>query len=219
VTPTVDPPAGGEFPYGAIRFSVEGIAMGGTAEVSLLLHDNPSISTVFKYGPTPEIRFDALYRADGASVTGDQVSLLLQDGRFTDLDDATDGRVTEEFLLSDSELQWQNPVSRFDANNDNQTTVADALVIINRLFDSGGPILPAINDEVDRFYDVNGDGRVTALDALQVINALFRRGSQSEAEQATRESNTDRVFASMSIDDDDKKDDESEHYIETPQVF
>lgn len=67
---------------------------------------------------------------------------------------------------------WQNPVDRFDVNNDGRVSSLDALKIINRL--SGGPELPPENN-TGLFYDVNGDGRVTSLDALQVNNEIARR--------------------------------------------
>ena len=71
-----------------------------------------------------------------------------------------------------SDLPFQNPVQRFDVNQDLRVSALDALVAINFLARNVDPsTLPAANEE-GRFPDVNGNGAATALDALQVINRL-----------------------------------------------
>jgi PKD repeat protein len=215
--PRTAPPSGGAFPYGAIRLEIEGLASGGKANVDLLLHENPSISVAFTYGQTTSNPFDELYRSIGHSVDGDRVTVQPHDGSRNDLDGVADGRVTEEFLLSDANLAWQNPANRFDVNNSGGVSANDALTIINRLRDRN-PILPPVNDEIDRFYDVNGDGRVTAADALQIINELARIGAQSNNEQIDRPAASDRAIAAMMSDDDDKETDD-DMYAEESRIF
>ncbi len=215
--PRTDPPAGGAFPYGAIQFEIEGLINGGKANVDLLLHDNPSIAVVFTYGQTTSNPFDELYRSIGHSVDGDRVSVQLHDGSRSDLDDIANGRVTEEFLLSDANLAWQNPSDRFDVNNSGGVSTADALVIINQLRQRN-PNLPPVNDEVDRFYDVNGDGRVTAADALQVINEVARRRSEQNNEQLDRRAASDQAIVAMMSDDADKETDD-QTYTEESRIF
>ncbi len=171
--PETTPPRGGSFPYGAIQFDVEGLVSGARASVDLILHDNPSISVAFTYRQSQPNRINALYQSIGHSVDGDRITVQPHDGSQSDLDGAADGRVTEEFLLSDANLAWQNPANRFDVNNSGDVKVSDALIIINRLGEQN-PRLPQVNNELNRFYDVNGDGRATAVDVLQIINELAR---------------------------------------------
>ena len=73
---------------------------------------------------------------------------------------------------------FQNPVDRFDVNNDGRASALDALRVINELARRGGPVMLVIENEAPNasvFVDVNGDYRLSALDALQVINELARR--------------------------------------------
>jgi hypothetical protein len=67
---------------------------------------------------------------------------------------------------------WQNPVNRFDVNNDGFVTPLDALIIIDFLNAYGSQRLPPITQNPQYFYDVDGDGWVTPSDALAVIDYL-----------------------------------------------
>jgi hypothetical protein len=81
-------------------------------------------------------------------------------------------------------LPWHNAGSPLDVNGDGRVTPLDALLVINRLNQSGpGAMEPlSINRSnagsaepsfAPTYYpDVNGDRRVTPMDALLVINAL-----------------------------------------------
>ncbi len=178
--PPVTTPPGNDFPLGAIRFSVDGLATGGSAVVDLLLHDNPSISTVFKFGPQIDNPLDSLYQAIGSQVLDDRLRITVQDGSISDLNPA-EGDLAEQILPSSAASPWQNPLDVFDVDNNGRISALDALLVINRLA-SRGSVLPLINDEADRFYDVNGDGRGSALDALQVINAIARQRLQPRGE-------------------------------------
>ncbi len=69
-------------------------------------------------------------------------------------------------------VSWQNPVNRFDVNNDGVVTPADAVEIINFLNEYGSQKLPPITQSPQYYYDVDGDGYVTPNDVLAVIDYL-----------------------------------------------
>lgn len=173
-------PTGTAFPFGAIRFSLEGLPAGGFADVELILHGNASINSVFKFGPTTENAADELYEAIGASVMQDRVVVRVEDNSLSDLNDSVPGSVSEEFLLGAAASQWQNRQNIYDVDGGGTITSLDALLIINQL--RRGEVLPAVND-TDIFYDVNGDGRATALDALRVINQIARERNAANPEE------------------------------------
>ena len=67
----------------------------------------------------------------------------------------------------------QNPVSFTDVNASGDITSLDALLIINRLAESGETSIPVGPDERGpNFFDVNGSLFISALDALLVINHI-----------------------------------------------
>jgi hypothetical protein len=79
----------------------------------------------------------------------------------------------------------QNPLIAADVNASGDVSVLDALVIINRLSDSGGSSIPVgFDDRGPNFYDVDGGLSITALDALIVINRLSGSLSAFEGELA-----------------------------------
>ncbi len=77
---------------------------------------------------------------------------------------------------------WNNFIRTFDVNNNGETTVLDALQIINKLSrgayaDLADGCLKSpeeLSEWPGIYYDINGDERVTVLDALLVINELAR---------------------------------------------
>lgn len=80
----------------------------------------------------------------------------------------------------------QNPDRFSDVNDDGFVTAIDALLIINRLAQSGGdPIIVGPSDQGPPYFDVTGDQNVTALDALRVVNELaaINNGSSFSGEQ------------------------------------
>ena len=89
-------------------------------------------------------------------------------------------------LIDDDPAPFQNPVNRFDVNDDSGVTANDALVVINALSRRNGNDALDPNTEQPNgvFLDVNGDFRVTASDALQIINELGRQSAR-ESEQGS----------------------------------
>ncbi|MEM9827674.1 MAG: RHS repeat-associated core domain-containing protein [Planctomycetota bacterium] len=86
------------------------------------------------------------------------------------------------------DLDWQNPVNRFDVSNLGGVTPLDALLILNEIrresvHDRATTQLFAVTEEVGPppFYDVTGDNRITPLDSLQVLNEI-RRNRTFESE-------------------------------------
>ena len=69
---------------------------------------------------------------------------------------------------------WQNPFVPTDVNNDRAISAIDTLLVINKLNQDGGMVLPGISDATSPgvFYDTSGDGQLSALDVLQVINTI-----------------------------------------------
>ncbi len=89
-------------------------------------------------------------------------------------------------LLDDEPPLFQNPTSRFDVNNDGQTSASDALRVINQLHVRGDATgLDPQSEQPDGVYlDVNGDYELSAIDALLAINELARlsAGGSSDGE-------------------------------------
>ncbi len=79
-------------------------------------------------------------------------------------------------LLDDEPPLFQNPVSRYDVNNDGEVLASDAIRVINQLALRGeSDTLDPSGEQPDGiFLDVNGDYRVSAIDALMIINELSR---------------------------------------------
>ena len=73
---------------------------------------------------------------------------------------------------------WQNPVNKYNVNNDNLISPNDALIVINKLLTGFAGTL-ASPTPFNPYIDVNGDGLLTANDALQVINYLNINGITS----------------------------------------
>lgn len=75
---------------------------------------------------------------------------------------------------------WQNPIDRFDVNNDGQVTVADAVVAVTSLREHGARGLPDLapdsplytSEKPPPYYDVDGDQSLTQNDVVEIIRAL-----------------------------------------------
>jgi hypothetical protein len=68
---------------------------------------------------------------------------------------------------------WQNPVNKFDVNNDGFISGLDALLLIDALRTQGpGPLLGTPTVPPDFYYDVNGDGSLSPLDLLLEVQYL-----------------------------------------------
>jgi hypothetical protein len=79
---------------------------------------------------------------------------------------------------------WQNPILRYDVNNDGAVSPIDALLLINYINSQASPppALPQPRPVGDPFYDVNGDGVASAQDVLFVINEINRLNSPTGGE-------------------------------------
>ncbi len=68
---------------------------------------------------------------------------------------------------------WQNPVNKFDVNNDGFISGIDALLIIDSLITQGPRPLPGTPTvPPDFYYDVNGDGFLSPQDLLSITQYL-----------------------------------------------
>lgn len=108
------------------------------------------------------------------------------------------------------EPTWHNYAEPTDVNNQGETTVLDALIILNEMAlgkytdsqESYELVDPAsVDPHPEVFYDVNNDGRASALDALLVLNYLARQqNSYGESEQLPIvEYNTDTIMKEEKI--------------------
>ena len=96
-----DAPAGVSFPYGFFEFSVNGIAAGGAATVTIYLPAGASPTTYYKYGATPanhsphwyEFLFDG---QTGAEISGNVITLHFVDGQRGDDDLLANGAIPDQ---------------------------------------------------------------------------------------------------------------------------
>nr|WP_161501299.1 SdrD B-like domain-containing protein [Rhodopirellula sp. SM50] len=208
-------PSDAKFPVGLISFELHGIEIGGTVDVTLVLHNNSLISNYYKYGPTPDDSEPHYYRFTRTSKWGIQslspgeIVLRFTDGRTGD-DDLTENGVIVDpgapLLITSGRAQ--NPIDPFDVNNDGQTSPLDALQVINYLARSqgDGEFIAAMGESVI-FLDVNVDDRVSPLDALAVLNEIARRTSSMPESEMPSPLASDWLRPYQSPTDDEEFDD------------
>ncbi len=95
-------PDGVEFPLGFISFTINGVAVGGTAEVTLIadLPADETLESFWKFGPEAgapdphfyEFLFDG---TTGATVSGNMVTIMLVDGLRGDSDTSANGSIVD----------------------------------------------------------------------------------------------------------------------------
>jgi parallel beta-helix repeat protein len=95
-----DAPPGVDFPIGFLSFKVQGLAPGGSVDVTLFLPANETIASYYKYGPTrnnPEDHwYEFIFEGEtGAEVLPDRVILHFIDGEEGDDDVVVNGEVVE----------------------------------------------------------------------------------------------------------------------------
>ncbi|MDT8419225.1 MAG: CFI-box-CTERM domain-containing protein [Desulfuromonadales bacterium] len=105
VTATANPtsaslPEGLETPYGFFSFVVDGLAAGGSTEVTLILPGGETAESYWKYGPLPGVPADAWYEfsddgVTGAEIAGNVITLHLTDGIRGDHDLEANGRIVD----------------------------------------------------------------------------------------------------------------------------
>jgi len=113
------------------------------------------------------------YRHNGGPSMFDTFSYRARDGL---------GALSEQIvtvvisIVNSVPAEWQNPILRWDVNNDGFVSPIDALLLINYINSQSSPppALPASRAVGSPFYDVNGDGFATAGDVLLVINEINR---------------------------------------------
>jgi len=86
-------PSGYSFPLGFVSFTLAGVAPGGTATVTNIVHDAVELTTVFAYGPTPGNAQPHWYELSPA-FAGDELRLTFTDGANGDHDLAANGAIT-----------------------------------------------------------------------------------------------------------------------------
>ena len=81
------------------------------------------------------------------------------------------------------DVQWQNPIDRFDVNNDSRLTPSDAHIIANAMLANGRRrlILPETGFAKGAYPDVKLDALVSRADFDMVVWEMDRRARESEA--------------------------------------
>lgn len=70
---------------------------------------------------------------------------------------------------------WQNPVNRFDVNNDGVVDISDYTVLQNWLDENGSKTLSALKPDSEPYVDINGDGKADILD-LTLLAQFINEG-------------------------------------------
>ncbi|QDV68274.1 Serine-aspartate repeat-containing protein D precursor [Rosistilla carotiformis] len=158
----------------------------------------------------------ATFVGDPADISPAQDTLLFEaDPKVVPIDQIRYDRKSITISAATTTIgpEYQNPVNRYDVNNDGTVSPIDALSVINQLNLNGSSQLMAEGESANanrRFVDVNGDQFVSPIDALMVINALnnqaglFASGeAPSIAASVTAESEApanDQVFAELAVE-------------------
>ncbi|MBC8350921.1 MAG: hypothetical protein H8E66_02980 [Planctomycetes bacterium] len=136
-----------------------------------------------------DLTWSVIYDNDDAElVDGDNVQIRLTLGQtITTWPDAATLTLSYTLTSGTRATPWQNPGEPTDVNQDGSVSPIDALVVINRINDTGPMALaaPASPLDISHFLDVNGDTFLSPIDALQVINRI-NRASLSEGEATAR---------------------------------
>jgi hypothetical protein len=96
-----DSPAGIAFPYGLFSFTIENISPGGDTTMTIILPDEATPTSYYKYGPTPDNPLDHWYEfmddgETGAIINGNVITLYFVDGKRGDSDlDDTNGIIVD----------------------------------------------------------------------------------------------------------------------------
>jgi Ca2+-binding EF-hand superfamily protein len=71
---------------------------------------------------------------------------------------------------------WQNPVNRFDVNNDGVVSLEDYIILQDWLKENGETTLNVVRPDGEPYLDINGDGRATAKD-IQLLSKFLNEGN------------------------------------------
>ena len=97
----------------------------------------------------------------------------------------TNGNISDPVTVTVNSVAsgLNNPISPFDVNASGEVTAMDALLVINRIGQSGSSSIPVGADERGpNFFDVNDSLTISSLDALLVINSITSNLSPPEPE-------------------------------------
>jgi hypothetical protein len=120
------------------------------------------------------------YTHDGGTASTDTFQYVA----FDEHNAQSEQTVTVVINIADAPAaEWQNPLNRFDVNNDGFVSPIDVLLLINYINANWPNVtLPSPRPPGAPFYDVNGDGSATSLDVLLVIGQINFENSQGEGE-------------------------------------
>ena len=159
-----------------------------------------------------------------ASISGSDVAVVNEsfggrvgvDGFNPDADVDGDGRITSRDRIAvrtaanrslvaagsvaTGRQTLPQPLQTLDATNDGRVDAIDALAVLNQLRRTATGSTDDPSVDAPWQYDTDLDGDVTPLDALVVLNQLRR-----DRFAADPESVRDRVFASIAIEEDDRR--------------
>jgi len=110
-------------------------------------------------------------------------------------------------VLDDEPPLFQNPVDRFDVDNNGKVDALDALQIIFQLNRRGPSVSldPQLEQPSQSFFDVDGDYRLNAVDALAVINRMNQILRENRAASGEAAPESDRSFLSFTESEDERR--------------
>jgi hypothetical protein len=89
------PPAGYDFPYGVLEFTVSNVKLGGSIEVTLTFDEELAAGTEYwKYGATPDDPTPHWFKIP-ATISGNTLSFTLTDGATGDVDIIVNGKIVD----------------------------------------------------------------------------------------------------------------------------
>ena len=188
--PPSEPPADATFPIGFVEYIVEGVDVGASAMVTIYCESASVLNTYWKYGPTLGNTTPHWYPfmydgTTGAKIFSDRIEVHFVDGARGDDDLTANGVIVDPGAPAQVEHPWQNPVLRYNVNNDALVSSLDVLALIQRI-NAGGlgqlPLRPIGDDAIPSFWDVSGDNQLSPVDVLEVIQHI-NTNSGGEGEQ------------------------------------
>ena len=95
-----DTPKDTDFPFGFFDFSIDGVNTAGAIQVKIIIHNQASVNSYYKYGPTPDSTklhwYKFMYDGQtGAEINQNTIILHLVDGQAGDEDIAENGYIND----------------------------------------------------------------------------------------------------------------------------
>jgi len=166
--------------------------VGGPGDDSVLLNDTDAEGEVVEAQLVTGPQYAA---ASGFTLNEDGTFSYRHNGGISTYDTFTyravdvHGAVSQQIvtvvisIIDAAASDWQNPILRWDVNNDGYVSPIDVLLVINYINSHPDyPPLPAPRPTGAPFYDVDGDGIASPSDVVAVVNRVNYLNSLSGGE-------------------------------------